>query len=131
MMKPWLALASLAAPAYADDKPTVYGHLDVSIDDTTKGFHNADDAVGANGWMAAVSTNLSYVGVRGTHTLSCLDFIYQLETGLDISATSGTVNTSANSASIVKGALTSRDSFIGFTGDWGTVKVGKMYAPYR
>jgi predicted porin len=115
-----------------------YGNLDLSVDYTTKGIagfvanNGVDTPVGRVGWLPAISTNLSWVGVRGTHPLGGgLSAIYQLETQLDISATAGTVNTNSNNDSVVKGALTSRDSFLGLAGDWGSVKIGKGDAPYK
>ena len=43
------------------------------------------------GWQPAIATNLSYLGVKGTHPLKDdLAFIWQLEAGIDISATPGT-----------------------------------------
>jgi hypothetical protein len=49
---------------------TAYGNLDVSVDDTTKSMTNfnlngATPPVGNFGWLPAVSTNSSYLGVRG------------------------------------------------------------------
>ena len=84
--------------------------------------------------MSAISTNLSYVGVRGLQTLSesSLKFLYQLETQIDVSATSGVAATNSNSSNVVKGGLTSRNSFIGIGSDaMGAFKIGKTDAPYR
>jgi predicted porin len=114
-----------------------YGNLDLSLDSTTKGLQDhypaaASDPVGNLGWMPAVSSNLSYIGLRGKHDLSDgLAAVFQLETQLDISATSGTVNTTSNQDTIVKGGLTSRNSFLGLAGDFGAVKIGKTDAPYK
>jgi predicted porin len=115
-----------------------YGNLDLSVDSTTKGIagfianNGVDTPVGKMGWLPAISTNISYIGVRGRHELgNGLAALYQLETQLDISATAGTVNTTSNNDSVVKGALTSRDSFLGLAGDWGSVKIGKGDAPYK
>src|SRR5260370_10144277 len=49
---------------------TLYGQLDVSLDDTTKGIGDKTDSNGAHplgrvGWMPGLSTNFTYVGVRG------------------------------------------------------------------
>jgi len=120
---------------------TLYGNLDVSVDVATKGMDSLTfpldgkglGPVGNMGWLPDLSTNLSYVGVRGFETLgeSGLKFVYQLETQLDIAATSGSANTNSQSSDIVKGALTSRNSFIGLGGGWGTLRVGKTDAPYR
>src|SRR6202158_3948112 len=117
---------------------TFYGNLDVSVDYTTKGIagfianNGTDRPVRRMGWVPAISTNLSYLGIRGAHNLQPdLNFIYQLEAQLDISATPGTVNTNSNNDSIVKGALFARDTFIGLGGQWGSVKIGKGDAPYK
>ena len=116
---------------------TLYGNLDVSFDYTTKGLASSYDPggspVGQMGWEPAISSNLSYLGVRGRHPLQQdLDFVWQLEAGIDVSATPGTKNTTSNNSDTVTGALFSRNSFIGFAGkDWGAVKIGKMETPYK
>src|SRR5882672_6094076 len=75
---------------------SLYGMLDVSIDDTTKGLGSvkldgASPPAGNSGWMPAISSNLSYVGVRGFQGLSdSTRFVYQLETQIDVSNTPGT-----------------------------------------
>jgi predicted porin len=117
---------------------TVYGNLDVSLDYTTKGLKgdygdNGGVPVGKVGWQPAIATNLSYVGARGSHPLSSdLALIWQLEAGIDISATPGTKETTSNTSDTVTGALFSRNSFIGFAGkDWGSVMIGKSETPYK
>lgn len=118
---------------------TAYGNLDVSVDATTKGVAKEIGAdgtppVGNMGWMPALSTDLSYVGVRGFQSLKRLPFnlIYQLETQIDIAATSGTAETNSNQSNVVKGGLTSRNSFIGFASPhWGSLMLGKTDPPYK
>ncbi len=118
---------------------SVYGNLDLSLDTSTKGISGmmaADGStpVGNGGWMSAVSTNLSYVGLRGSQSLGSYpaNFVWQLETQIDVSATSGTSASNSNTSSVVKGGLTSRNSFIGLgSPDWGTIKIGKTDAPYK
>ena len=117
---------------------TLYGNLDLSFDYTTKGLQsdygdNGGMPVGKMGWQPAISTNLSYLGVKGTHPLQPdLSLIWQLEAGIDISATPGTKNTTSNNSDAVNGALFSRNSFIGFAGkDWGAVMIGKSETPYK
>lgn len=120
---------------------SLYGNLDLSVDSTTKGISGmtgpggaADVPFGNGGWMSAISTNLSYVGVRGFQTLGStpMKFVYQLETQIDVSATSGTTLTNSNQSNAVKGALTSRNSFVGLASpSWGAVKIGKTDAPYK
>jgi predicted porin len=125
---------------------TAYGQLDVSADITTKGIDGfvgggGDHPIGNVGWMPALSTNISYVGIRGYQNLgdwssfkdggAPLRFVYQLETGLDISATSGTPESNSNKGDTVRGGLTSRNSYVGLASDaWGSIKGGKTSAPY-
>ena len=118
---------------------TTYGNLDVSVDATTKGIANeigpdGNPPVGNMGWMPALSTNLSYIGVRGFQTLGKLpfNFIYQLETQIDIAATSGTAETNSNQSNVVKDGLTSRNSFLGLSSPrWGSLMLGKTDPPYK
>ena len=118
---------------------TAYGNLDLSLDSATKGishFVAADGSVpaGNGGWLADVSSNLSYVGLRGFQGIgnSPNKFIWQLETQIDVSANPGTGASNSNTSSTVKGALTSRNSFIGMSSPaWGAIKVGKTDAPYK
>jgi predicted porin len=118
---------------------TAYGNLDVSVDATTKGIANeigpdGNPPVGNMGWMPALSTNLSYIGVRGFQSLGRLpfDFIYQLETQIDIASTSGTGETNSNQSNVVKGGLTSRNSYLGLSSQsWGSLMLGKTDPPYK
>jgi len=115
----------------------IYGLLDLSLDDTTKGLQSyyptsMDGPVGNVGWQPAISSQ-SYVGLRSARSLTN-KFMpqYQLETQIDVSSTSGTVNTNSNNDNTVKGALTSRNSFIGEGNEFaGTFLIGKTDAPYK
>src|SRR4029077_9755274 len=67
---------------------TAYGNFDISVDDTTKNLNNfnlngASPPVGNFGWLPAISTNSSYLGVRGFQRLNNFpfNFVYQLEVG--------------------------------------------------
>lgn len=117
---------------------SIYGNLDVSIDYTTKGIGDLTvdgvGPVGKTGWMPAISSNISYVGVRGFQSLGDLpaSFVYQLETQIDVSAMSGSSASNSNTSAVVKGGLTSRNSYLGFAAPaWGAVKIGKNDAPYK
>jgi predicted porin len=117
---------------------SIYGNLDLSLDYTTKGIGDMTvggvPPVGNTGWMWAISSNLSYVGVRGFQTIGAFpaNFVYQLETQIDVSASSGTSASNSNTSAVVKGGLTSRNSFIGFASpSWGAFKIGKTDAPYK
>jgi predicted porin len=115
----------------------IYGNLDVSLDAATKGLQgsylNGGTPTGHVGWQPDVSTNISYVGWRGRHALDdTTGFVWQLETQIDISATAGVGDSSSAQSNTVKGALTSRNSFVGVASDtWGAVKIGKTDAPYK
>ncbi len=118
---------------------TVYGNFDVSLDFVTKGLRgevgpNGMPPVGNMGFLQDLSTNISYVGVRGFQPLSNLpfNFGYQLETEIDIASTSGTGETNNNESNVVKGGLTSRNSYIGLSSArWGSIKFGKSDAPLQ
>ena len=133
--KPGDALTFLAP---GGGEVTLYGNLDVSFDYLTKGLNsdygaNGGMPLGKMGWQPDIATNLSYLGLRGTHPLmSDLNFVWQLEAGVDISATPGTKNTTSNTSDVVNGALFSRNSFIGFAGkEWGAAMIGKSETPYK
>src|SRR6185295_6509418 len=127
-----------AAPVTADTTIQLYGHLDLSIDSATKGMsegHVRSDgtvAVGKLGWQSDISSNLSYFGVRGGHNLSDgLRAVFQFETHVDAAATPGSSVSSSSSDNQVKGALSSRNSYLGLAGGFGAVKAGKTDAPYK
>src|ERR1019366_5535510 len=117
---------------------TLYGNLDVSFDATTKGLQsdygdNGGVPLGKMGWQPAIGSNLSYLGLRGKQPLfKDFNFVWQLEAGIDISATPGTKNTTSNNSDAVNGGLFSRDSFLGFSGtSWGSLEIGKRETPYK
>jgi predicted porin len=118
---------------------TTYANIDVSVDATTKGLGgklgpDGNPPVGNMGWMPALSTNLSYIGVRGFQSLKGVpfNFIYQFETQIDIASQSGTSETNSNESNVVKGGLTSRNSYIGIANPkWGSLMIGKTDAPYK
>jgi predicted porin len=117
---------------------SIYANLDLSIDDMSKGLNGMTvdgvPPVGRTGWMPDISSNLSYIGLRGFQTIGAFPakFVYQLETQIDVSASSGTSGSNSNTSDVVKGGLTSRNSFIGLASPvWGAVKIGKTDAPYK
>jgi len=127
----------LVFPTGGGGDVTIYGNFDVSLDTTTKGLQGSyaqgGSPVGNMGWMTAISTNLSYIGARGRHPFDPeFNFVWQLEAGIDVSATPGTRASNSNTSDAVNGALFSRNSFVGFTGvDWGGIFIGKQETPYK
>jgi predicted porin len=138
-----------------------FGTMDVSIDYTTKGMDGmvaypfslapgvtsptgpfvqgpakggGAGPFGRVGWLAAMSSNGSNVGYRGTHQIgsSNVDFIYQVSTAINMSAAPGLQNTWTKSSNTVQGAIGLGDTYIGFQGhDWGKLKFGELYMPYK
>jgi predicted porin/ElaB/YqjD/DUF883 family membrane-anchored ribosome-binding protein len=125
---------------------TAYGQFDVSVDGATKNA-KGDSVVPANslistpgttpvgnfGWMPQISTNSSYLGVRGFQHLgaSPTHFIYQLELGMGITSTPGLKQSNSNLSDTTDGTLFNRNTWIGFSNPaWGAIKVGKSNSPY-
>lgn len=91
---------------------TLYGFIDVSADVGNDGKHD----------LKQVSSNLSYVGVRGNKPLGTtgLEAIFQVETLANISGTPTET-----------GGLASRNSFGGIGGMYGKLMLGKFDTPYK
>ncbi len=137
------ATALVVAAAFSASSPVIaadtsvqfYGHLDLSVDDATKGIKEST-AQGKVGWQADVSSNLSYFGLRGDHDIGGGNkMVFQIETQVDVSATPGPspVNQASqgNVDNKVQAALGSRNSFLGIAGNFGAFKIGKTDAPYK
>ncbi|HZO95159.1 MAG TPA: porin [Candidatus Baltobacteraceae bacterium] len=122
---------------FGDQPIQFYGNLDLSLDDATKGladsYPQGGTPYGNHSWQGDISTNLSYIGARGARRLSSTDsLVFQLETQIDVSASSGITETQSNTSDVVKGGLTSRNSYIGLANKYvGSIKVGKTDAPYK
>ena len=118
---------------------TFYGNLDVSFDDATKGLRgmldgNGNPPVGNVGWLEDISTNLAYVGVRGTQMTGMKDtnFIYQLETSINISTAPGLHESNSQEQDTVDGTLFTRNSYLGLgMVKYGALLIGKTDPPYK
>ncbi len=134
-----------------------YGRLDVSVDDVSKGIDglvaypyslvdptNPNSGyvrgttpkvgpVGRLGYQLGLSTNKSAIGYRGSHKLNdTLDFIYQAEAYIAITAAPGPSTSNTSQSSVERFGLGYGDAYVGFRGkDWGSIKFGTLYAPYR
>ncbi|MGC2176759.1 MAG: porin [Bradyrhizobium sp.] len=124
---------------------TGYGNIDVSVDDTTKALsgniNNNPVFTGQSepfpsgnfGWLPAISSNASFLGVRGFQRMPNFpaNFVYQLEVGFDVSNTPGAKQSNAALSNSVNGALFNRNTYIGFANpEWGAIKIGKTNTPY-
>ena len=149
--------AAPAEPKFDAFLKGFYGTLDVSLDDTTKGgsdriaYHIQNGGtgpgldytspkaggagpVGRVGYMAALSTNKSQIGYRGEHKIgtSGTSVVYQVETALGITASPGLRTSAYQQSNVVTGAIGLGDTFLGLAGkDWGRVKFGTFYSPYK
>ena len=117
---------------------TFYGNLDVSVDTATKGTANflsgGVGPVGNMGWLEDISTNLAYVGVRGTQMTGLKDtnFIFQLETSINISTAPGLHESNSQEQDTVDGTLFTRNSYLGLGRvKWGALLFGKTDPPYK
>src|SRR5262249_44708542 len=115
---------------------TLYGHVDVSLDEQTNGmgdFHHAGQQVtGRNGWMPDVSSNLSMFGIRGNRALTKdLKGVFQFETEVAYAATPG-ASDQATDGGAQKFSLGSRNSYVGLqSATYGAIKLGKTDTPYK
>src|SRR6266446_1730193 len=136
------AVFGAPSPAVAADGDTsvqLYGHLDLSIDDATKGLNSGRMSgggaplTGRMGWQSDISSNLSYFGLRGSHDIGGGNrMVFQIETQVDVAATPGlSPITNSTTDTKVPAALGSRNSFLGIAGNFGALKIGKTDAPYK
>ena len=115
---------------------TLYGHVDVSLDDQTNGMsgfiHNGQTVTGNNGWVPDVSSNLSFFGIRGARPIDKdLKAVFQFETEVAYAATPGTSDQGTDSGA-QKFSLGSRNSYVGLqSATYGAIKLGKNDTPYK
>lgn len=111
-----LAVAGLvSAPAFAQSNVTVYGVADAAVG---FGSHGDNDFSGiVNGVLSG-----SRIGFRGAEDLgNGLKAVFTLEQGFDI-------GTGAASPSVGDSTF-SRQALVGLSGSFGTVSLGRQYAP--
>ncbi len=109
--------AAMIAPAAAMADTTLYGKFHVSYDFV--GGDNADNTQGG------FSSNSSRIGIKGKEKINdSLSIIYQYETGFD-AGQNGSFGASSG------GLGGQRNTFIGATGNWGTVITGRHDTPFK
>ncbi len=125
MKKSLIALAVLAASgaAFAQSTVTIYGLLDANINSTKSG--NVTNTKIDSGGIQT-----SRFGFKGSEDLGGgLKANFKLESGLNIdTGASGSYTnpyTNASSASVF-----SRQSWVGVSGGFGEIQLGKMWTPY-
>jgi predicted porin len=112
-----LAIAGLAAmPAMADDNVTIYGRVDVGALSRGDGDGGTPD-LGTKNEIASGIAAGSRIGFRGTEDLgNGLKALFEVEFGIAV-----------DSGPLTGGASwTNRHSYVGLTGNFGTVVVGRV-----
>jgi len=113
-----LAIAGLvSAPAFAQSNVTIYGVADAGVAYSSHGEGEFQ------GVLSGVMSG-SRIGFRGTEDLgNGLKAVFTLEQGFDI-------GNGADSPSTREGdSVFSRQAWVGLSGAWGTVGLGRQYAP--
>lgn len=112
-----LAVAGLvSAPVFAQSNVTVYGVADAGI---AYGDHGEGEFQGV---LSGVLSG-SRIGFKGSEDLgNGLKAVFQLEQGFDI-------GTGAASPDVAGDSVFSRQAWVGLSGAWGTVGLGRQYAP--
>ncbi|MGZ9710164.1 porin [Glaciimonas sp. GNP009] len=125
MVKPLAAAIILAATcagqAQAQSNVTIYGRVDAGIDYNSNQYNASNGQRGGKWGTGGNSWGTSMFGFKGTEDLGGgLKAIFTLENGFN--AGNGAINGSSpnNPAQIW-----SRRSFVGLSGDFGTVKIGR------
>jgi predicted porin len=112
-----LAIAGLSGAAFAQSNVTIYGVADATFDIINVSGGSAALS-GNTPNFTRVSTNGSRLGFKGTENLgNGLSALFQFESNANFDS---------------GGALgTSRDSFVGLSGDFGKVILGNLSTPTR
>lgn len=126
-MKKLIALAVAALPLAAMADVTLYGNIEASVEGGKSNGYGFDQQNGSNKLKSGVRIDDtgSYIGFKGNEDLgNGLKAIWQVEQGLSIDGTKkGDAGTRGNN---YDNTFATRDSFVGLTGDFGTVRLGRL-----
>jgi len=128
MKKTQVALAALAlvASTAALANVTVYGAVDAAVANANNGKGTYLDGTGA--WTAP-----THLGFKGSEDLGGgLKATFQLETGVSLNNGAAVSGGSASPSSSTRafGALFTRVSTVGLSGDFGALTIGQQLSPY-
>lgn len=120
MQKKFIALAVaglVSGAAFAQSNVTVYGVADATFDVASATGANNSNA--NRGSFTRLNSNSSLIGFKGTEALgNGLSAVFQIESAVGLDGNNSTLGTS-------------RDSFVGLTGGFGTVVGGILTGPTR
>jgi predicted porin len=128
-----LAVAGLASTAaFAQSNVTVYGVVDAGYVYTSGNLANGDKAK-ANAIESGILAG-SRIGFKGEEALgNGLKAVFTLEYGLGIDGNNGIGGTTGAAVGGTNGSVLSaaaaRQQFVGLAGGFGTVTLGRQYAP--
>jgi hypothetical protein len=116
---PLITKAGPMGPIIDNTTVTLYGHADLSLTLNNVGVFDQDKP------GFTIGSNSSYFGIRARHNLTPYGYegwsvLAQYEELVEVSATPSE-----------RAAFGSRDSYIGFDGPYGAIKVGKSDTPYK
>lgn len=123
-MKKLIALAVAALPMAAMADVTLYGTIEASIENGKSVAYAGGNtkSTAATKSTTRVDDTGSLIGFKGSENLgNGLKAIWQVEQGLNIDGTTG-----AGSGNGYNNTWATRDSFVGLTGNFGTVRLGKL-----
>ena len=140
-----LAAALVASTAFAQSGPTLYGVADLSVESVSATGSTAGAVGNDIPSRIRLNANSSLLGVKGKVDVGDGNaVIYQFETYVDLGnnqyAGANTPAVANNGPTIttagLNGSTTSmfgarRDTFLGMTGNWGTLKAGYMTTGFR
>ncbi len=123
MQKKFIALAVaglVSGAAFAQSNVTVYGVADATFDfASATGANGVAGNNGSRGSFTRLNSNSSLIGFKGTEALgNGLSAVFQIESAVGLDGNAATLGTS-------------RDSFVGLTGGFGTVVGGILTGPTR
>ena len=112
-------LASVAGTAFAQSSVTMYGVLDAGLNVETPPASTPASAGNQYSLASGISTP-SRIGFKGSEDFGAsLKALFQLEAGVQLN----------NGQSTETGTLFNRASWIGLSGDFGTVMLGRQFTP--
>ena len=121
-MKKLIALAVAALPLAAMADVTLYGNIEASVEGGKSNGYNFDSNTSKLKSGVRIDDTGSYIGFKGNEDLgNGLKAIWQVEQGLNIDGTTG-----SGSGNGYNNTWAPRDSFVGLTGDFGTVRLGRL-----
>ncbi len=125
-----------AFPALAQSEMQLYARVDMDVERVSATGSTAvagtPPVPGGNDKLPRnrISSNSSYLGVRGTDDLGeGIKGYVQIESGLN--QDTGTATTTTSSSTGITGTFASRNSALGITGDFGNLFLGTWETPYR